>query len=84
MDNLGNTPLKLATRLGDYQAIELLLKCGCCSPKQRPFLISGKTIAAEDFELNAFELAIKIGDPKSIKLFLEQNMRERRRKWKQI
>jgi hypothetical protein len=37
-----------------------------------------------DFMLSAFELAIKIGDPESIKLFLRHNIREKKKKWKAV
>ena len=72
MDPFGNTPLKLAVRMGDYQAIKLLLKfyksCSV-SPMTRPFLITGKP-PNDEFKLNAYELAVKIGDPISIKIFV--------------
>jgi hypothetical protein len=83
VDCFGNTPLKLAVRTGDYQAIKLLLKLGFCGPKYRPCLISGKSLDSE-FKISAFELAVKIGDPVSIKLFLQANLKDRKRKWKRL
>ena len=32
VDPMGNTPLKLAGRIGDYDAVRLLLKSGCAEP----------------------------------------------------
>lgn len=67
-------------RTGDYKAIQLLLRLGWCAPKLRPCIIAGKPIDAE-FALSAFELAVKIGDPESIKLFLAQNIKDKKRRW---
>ena len=83
VDCFGNTPLKLAVKTGDYTAIKLLLKFGYCGPKLRPCLIAGRPYDLE-FCMSAFELAVKIGDPESIKLFLLQNMKDQKRKWKKV
>ena len=81
VDNWGNTPLKLAVRTGDYQAIKLLLKLGFSGPKLRPCVIAGKPADLE-FSLSAYELAVKIGDPVSIRLFIANQRKNRKANWK--
>ena len=39
VDPLGNTPLKLAVRIGDYDAVRLLLKSCCAEPLFKPCLL---------------------------------------------
>lgn len=39
VDPLGNTPLKLAVRIGDYDSVRVLLKSGCAQPEFRPSLL---------------------------------------------
>ena len=36
IDPFGNTPLKLAIRIGDYDAVRVLLKSGCAEPFLKP------------------------------------------------
>ena len=36
IDPFGNTPLKLAVRIGDYDAVRLLLKSGCTDANLKP------------------------------------------------
>ena len=39
VDPYGNTPLKLAVRIGDYDAVRVLLKSGCAEPDLKPQLL---------------------------------------------
>ena len=36
IDPQGNTPLKLAVRIGDYDSVRVLLKSGCAAPLLKP------------------------------------------------
>ena len=36
VDPMGNTPLKLAVRIGDYDSVRTLLKSGCAEPLLKP------------------------------------------------
>ena len=63
IDPFGNTPLKLAVRIGDYDAVRVLLKSGCADANLRPEQIFPIIKNSDStFELSAYELACLIGD----------------------
>ena len=43
VDPNGNTPLKLAVRIGDYDSVRVLLKSGCAEPDLKPSLLQLST-----------------------------------------
>ena len=52
-----------------------MLKSGCAFPNFKP-QVQGK------FSSSAFELATALGDPTMIRLFLENEIRDKRHAWK--
>lgn len=91
VDPLGNTPLKLAVRIGDYDAVRSLLKSGCAEPLMKPqpsLLQQSSTITnpnppqSATFSYSAYELACLIGDEQTVKHFIEDKDRRKRHAWK--
>ena len=97
VDPMGNTPLKLAVRIGDYDAVRILLKSGCAEPNLKPTLFwplpnnatnhnlstSSTTPSSQTFNYSAYELACLIGDEETLKHFIEDEHRVKRHSWKQ-
>ena len=81
VDPQGNTPLKLAVRIGDYESVRSLLKSGCAEPLLKPHLF-WPAVGATTFGYNAFELASLIGDEETLKHFCEDEHRRKRHAWK--
>ena len=90
VDPNGNTPLKLAVRIGDYEAVRVLLKSGCAEPDLKPRLLELPSASSQPmcslqaitFGYSAQELACLIGDEETIKYFVEDEHRRKRHHWK--
>ena len=85
IDPFGNTPLKLAVRIGDYETVKVLLKSGCADANLKPcqiFPIQKPDSNSSTFELSAYELACYIGDEETIKHFEQSEHKQKRHDWK--